>query len=313
MKINWVKKIGNKAIHNAFVDLCLFNEHLFCCYREATNHISGDGKICVLTLDKSGTVVNTVQIRLPDTDLRDPKLSITPNGHLLLIAFARKNGAENKTLSTRNLCWFSHTGKSWSSHIEFAEKGWWLWRLTWYEDIAYGFAYNRKRNAINLFSGDPRRSFHRHVTSAFSLTKHGKGYPNESALIFDDKKAYGIVRRDADTYTAQFGESDFPYKKWKWTDLKQYIGGPAMLQLDSNNAILAGRVVKESRLVTGIFTLNLKTAILTEQLILPSKGDNSYPGLVLMDSTLYVSYYSSHLDNKSSVYLSKIELAEKAF
>jgi hypothetical protein len=56
MHVNWLKKIGSKAEHNAFVDLCEFNQQLFCCYREAENHISAQGRVCILTLNKVGKV-----------------------------------------------------------------------------------------------------------------------------------------------------------------------------------------------------------------------------------------------------------------
>ncbi|MFT2091430.1 hypothetical protein [Paraglaciecola sp. 2405UD69-4] len=308
MKINWSIKIGNKAGHNAFVDVCHFNNWFYCCYREATNHISADGKICILKVDHQGVVLNRSLIQLPSTDLRDPKLTITPDGKMLLIAYARRTNSENRTIGTRNLCWVSQTGDSWSTHKEFAEKGWWLWRITWHQGLGYGFAYNRKQNAINFFTGDPRRSFHRHVTSAFSLKKHGKGYPNESDIIFNEKTAYAIIRRDADSYTAQLGISNFPYKRWKWTDLQRYIGGPALIKVNAELAILAGRIFEEGKLVTGVFTLNLNTAKLIKQLVLPSQGDNSYPGLVIENDKLYICYYSSHEDNKSSVYMTELDI-----
>ena len=138
------------------------------------------------------------------------------------------------------------------------------------------------------------------------MDKHKKGYPNESDLIFDDQKAFALVRRDADSYTAQLGHSKFPYKKWDWIDLGRYIGGPVMLRLDDYFALVAGRIVKHGQLVTGLLRMNLLNGDLQELLILPSAGDNSYPGLVLKEGMLYVSYYSSHEDSKSCVYLAQI-------
>jgi hypothetical protein len=140
------------------------------------------------------------------------------------------------------------------------------------------------------------------------LHKHKKGYPNESDLIFDGKNAFALVRRDADSYSAQLGHSKFPYKKWSWIDLGRYIGGPVMLHLGENFALVAGRIVKNGQLVTGLLKMNLANGDLQELLILPSAGDNSYPGLVLKEGLLYVSYYSSHEDNKSSVYLAQVKL-----
>ncbi|MGK0267856.1 MAG: hypothetical protein ACI8Y3_000463 [Paraglaciecola sp.] len=306
MQINWLKKVGNKADHNAFVDLCEFNQQLICCYREAENHISADGSICILTLDTKGNVLYSSRIAIPKTDLRDPKISITPDGDILLIAYARQTSINNQTIGSRNLTWLSQTGHSWSADKEFADRGWWLWRVRWHKDEAYGFAYNRKQNAIHLYSGNPRSNFHLIQPFALSLKQHKKGYPNESDLIFDHDNAFAIVRRDADSYTAQLGHSVFPYKKWTWIDLGRYIGGPVMMRLDKNVALLAGRIVKHEQFVTGLLKMNLLNGDLQELLILPSSGDNSYPGFVLKEGMLYVSYYSSHEDNKSCVYLAQI-------
>ena len=309
MHVNWLKKIGSKAEHNAFVDLCEFNQQLFCCYREAENHISAQGRVCILTLNKVGKVCSVNRLQMMNIDFRDPKLSITPDGQLLLIAYARKTDKNNRTLSARNVCWVSQTGNSWSSYRKFAEKNWWLWRIRWQQNIAYGFAYNKKQNTIHLYSGDPRRSFHRHQSNALSLQKHSKGYPNESDLLFDNNKAYAIVRRDADSYSAQLGKSQYPYKKWQWIDLGQYIGGPVMLKISANIVIVAGRIIKNAKLVTGLMKLNLTNGELHHLKVLPSAGDNSYPGLVIDKQILYVSYYSSHQDNKSCIYLAQVDLS----
>ena len=48
-------------------------------------------------------------------------------------------------------------------------------------------------------------------------------------------------------------------------------------------------------------------ATLHECLVLPSGGDTSYPGLVLIQGLLHISYYSSH-QGKTAVYHSAIRL-----
>jgi hypothetical protein len=308
MKITYLKKLWDKAKHNAFTDLCPFDGKLYCCFREALNHVSQDGTIRILQLNTQGDILGSQSLNLSQADLRDPKLSVTPDGKLLLIAYARHHDAANKHVFSQCVCWSSATGLSWSSPSSFAEKNWWLWRITWHQGQAFGLAYNRRKQALNLYKGDPRRAFNVHCQSAFSLTRQHKGYPNESALVFVGDTAYALIRRDADSYSAQLGRANFPFKRWDWQDLGCYIGGPAMLLNDHHSAYIAGRIEYQGELRTALMQLNLSTAKLDVVLVLPSAGDNSYPGLVRQGNSLYLSYYSAHQDNKSNIYLAKIDL-----
>ena len=49
------------------------------------------------------------------------------------------------------------------------------------------------------------------------------------------------------------------------------------------------------------------TGDLTKLVTLPSEGDCSYPGMVIKDNILYVSYYSTH-EGKTAIYFTKIWL-----
>lgn len=312
VKIKWVKAIWSKANHNAFTDLCEYKNTLFCCFREAKNHISADGKIRILTLSKGGNVEYHSSLQMPNVDLRDPKLSVTPDGKLLLLAYARHAKEDGSTLFSQPTTWFSSNGKSWSAGKSLGEKNWWLWRLSWCNDIALGFAYNRSRQSLNLYAGNPRRAFHKVKDKALSLSTHNLGYPNESDIIFDDNGlAHALVRRDADSCTAQLGTAKPPYKQWNWRDLGEYIGGPALVKLNNEQALIAGRQWKGNGPKTAIWRLDLETAQLSLALLLPSAGDNSYPGLVKRGDDLFVSYYSSHQDRKSKIYLAKIALSDE--
>jgi hypothetical protein len=57
-------------------------------------------------------------------------------------------------------------------------------------------------------------------------------------------------------------------------------------------ALIAGRFYGNRGLRTSIGTISLKTGVVKELLRLPSGGDTGYPGLVLIDNTLYVTYYT---------------------
>ncbi len=308
-----IKRISKPAAHCAFTDLLenpfdKSRKTLMCCYRQATNHISADGVIIVLTLDKvSFQVRHRIIIRENNADLRDPKFSY--DGSRLLLTTYAKSFPESGKLVTKMVTNFSTTGLSWSAGNSHGKPGWWLWNHTWYNSEAYGFAYNRRANSVSLCKGDPTRSMHVHKAEAFCLDKHDKGYPNESTILFDNEGTASVfLRRDADTFSAQFGTSKPPYTKWHWHDLGIYIGGPAAVALNGNLYIVAGRHIdwESHQFTTKIWLFNSKTKILSELQTLPSGGDTSYPGLVIEGDNLYVSYYSSHIDNQARVYMAHL-------
>ena len=308
-----IKRISKPATHCAFTDLIenpfdKSRKTLMCCYRQATNHVSADGVIIVLTLDKvSFQVRHRIIIRENNTDLRDPKFSY--DGSRLLLTTYAKSFPENGKLVTKMVTYFSTTGLSWSAGNSYGKPGWWLWNHTWYTSEAYGFAYNRRANSVSLYKGDPTRSMHVHKEGAFCLDKHGKGYPNESTILFDNEgNASVFLRRDADSFSAQFGTSKAPFTKWTWHDLGIYIGGPAAVALNGNLFIVAGRHIDwgSHQFTTKIWLFDSKTKTLSELQTLPSGGDTSYPGLVIEGDNLYISYYSSHIDNQARVYMAHL-------
>lgn len=313
-------KLSGSAAHSAFTDLHYWQGHLYCCFREAQDHISKDGRVAILQLDRSGTVISKTYITEPLSDLRDPKLSVTPDQQLMLLAYQRKFTLAGSLSSCQPVVYLSSTGKSWSGGKRIGHNYWWLWRLRWHtvqhatsnslKTEAYGFAYNRQANSIQLYAGNPLKTMNLLAKKALSLKKHKLGYPNESDLVFNGKQAWAIVRRDADSCTAQLGTSCWPFKRWQWHDLGIYLGGPCMIQRDNNRVWLAGRIWKNARFTTALFSLELNSRKLNMIAELPSAGDNSYPGLVVHENTLWVSYYSSHEDQKSQIYLAKLDLKQ---
>ena len=86
IKLIETRKIWDKANHNAFTDLEYFKDHWYCAFREGNSHAgSGDyGKVRVIK-SADGIEWQSVALFSKDkVDLRDAKLSITPNNKLLL-------------------------------------------------------------------------------------------------------------------------------------------------------------------------------------------------------------------------------------
>ena len=100
MKLFDLKRISKPAAHSAFTDLIEnpFDESrktLLCCYRQATNHISADGLLMVLTVDKKTLrVLARIRIQEHNADLRDPKFSFDgkhSHNSLLSLTFSLSN------------------------------------------------------------------------------------------------------------------------------------------------------------------------------------------------------------------------------
>lgn len=302
-----VKKIWDQAPHNAFTDLVRFQNRWYCVFREGQNHVSSDGALRVLVSDDGETWTSTAHFTDPNADLRDAKITVTPDNLLML------SGAACLDPATRNhhqsLSWFSKDGQNWSEAIPVARPDDWLWRVTWHDGTAYGIGYGKnstgKPNA-RLYSSTDGRDFKTLVDSL-----DVPGYPNESALVFnpDDSTATCLLRRDGEPASAYLGTAPPPYTDWTWQDLGTQAGGPNLLRLPDGR-ILAGVRLYDGKVRTSLCQLDPKTPALREILTLPSGGDTSYPGLVLHDGVVWVSYYSSHEQGKTSIYLARVRLID---
>src|SRR5262249_54412790 len=136
-----VRKIWDRGSHNAFTDLIRWHEKWYCTFREADGHVGGDGKLRVLESADGQTWEPVGLIQEQGIDLRDPKLSITPDDRLMIVAGG--SVYQGKTLLGRQpRVTFSKDGRQWTPPRRVLSEGEWLWRVTWHEGWAYGVSYN---------------------------------------------------------------------------------------------------------------------------------------------------------------------------
>ena len=71
-------------------------------------------------------------------DLRDPKITVTPDNRLEVIA----GDASQGTLETiQSAAWFSSNGTNWGSETPIGDYNYFMWRLVWHNGVGYGVSY----------------------------------------------------------------------------------------------------------------------------------------------------------------------------
>ncbi len=307
-----VKRIWDAAPHNAFTDLIRFHDKWFCTFREANGHVLGNGRIRVITSGDGEQWKSAALVSEEGIDLRDPKLSITPDGRLMLVLGG--SVYEGKVLKERQpRVSFSKDGHTWSAPQRVLDKGDWLWRVTWHKGRAYGinYALEGKRNStkewtITLVVSDDGVAFR----PIARLTVPGR--PNEATVRFlPNDECVALVRREGlasnPDREAWIGTSPPPYHYWHWHPAGTQVGGPDFLVLPSGAMVAGGRQYNPKPATNKTFVGGMTLESVKAELILPSGGDCSYPGMVWHDGLLWVCYYSSH-EGRAAIYLAKVRL-----
>jgi hypothetical protein len=100
------------------------------------------------------------------------------------------------------------------------------------------------------------------------------------------------------------GHSKPPYTEWEWHPIPLLLGGPNFLVFPDGTMWASSRLFKGHEELTAFGKMTLDSY--HPEFILPSGGDTGYPGMVLFNGLLYLSYYSSH-EGKSAIYVAKIK------
>ena len=319
-----VNRIWDSDKHCAFTSIIRFKDRYYVSFREAESHIFDSdgiarGAVRILVSDDGETWRSAAYLTKDGYDLRDPKLSETPDGRLMVTIGGSIYGTDQKLEGRIPQVSFSSDGESFSDPVPIeldskTKNGTdWLWRVVWNDGVGYGVVYS-------LLADNPRKV---EQGSAVSLVKTTDGiryedvtridlpdFPNETTVRFlPDKRMLMMVREDSGDLQGYWGVSDPPYTEWSFKKTGFQLGGPDFI-VTENQDIIAG--TRSYFLPGSCKTLLLKgtpEGEFKEICFLPSGGDTSYPGFVIVGDELWVSYYSSHETDKAAVYLAKMPLS----
>ncbi|MDB5318933.1 MAG: hypothetical protein JWN40_564 [Phycisphaerales bacterium] len=310
-----VRKIWDAAPHCAFTDLLKFKDAYYCVFRESSAHIPGlDGKIRVLRSVDGEKWESVALVAEKGIDLRDPKISEAPDGRLmLLMGGSVYDGAEptpkRKRVSAHSRVSFSGNATEWSTPLPVTGIGddQWLWQMAWHKGVGYAAVYSTTKV-------DGKRIFTVWKTSdAVKYEKLADLKPgidlSEAAIRFAaDDTMIVLLRGEEKDRHAWIGASAAPYEKWDWKDGGHAAQGPNFIVLGDGRMFYAGRDFQEKGAAKTVFGRMTREGL--EPLItFPSGGDTSYSGIAdAGNGELWVSYYSSHEEGQTSIYLAKVRV-----
>ena len=316
-----VDRIWDSEKHCAFTSLAEFDGRYYVAFREAGSHIfepdgTARGQIRVLQSRNGRKWKSVACLSKEGYDLRDPSLSVTPDGRLL-VSMGGSVYVDKKLVGRDPMYSESRDGRSFSnpepieivSDIATGED--WLWKIDWNGDTGYGVVYSSLEddsdpdNKTIVFLVKTTDGIHYEDVAKIDVP----GFPNEASVHFlQDGRMMMLLRQERLDRQGVWGVSEPPYTDWKLSKIGFQLGGPNFIALNDSTIVAGSR----SYLIPGSYkTMLLKGGLdgRFEQIaVLPSGGDTSYPGFLVAGDELWVSYYSSHATPKAAVYLARVPL-----
>ncbi|RYD81068.1 MAG: exo-alpha-sialidase [Sphingobacteriales bacterium] len=299
VKVEFVKKIWSDAPHNAFTDLEFYKGYWYCVFREAPTHFSKDGNGQIRIIRSADTETWTSVNIISDNyfDLRDPKITVTPKGRLMVNYFCLPLADTLLPQIAESRMVLSDDGEKWSSPRALNLKNELAWRIKWYKGNAYTISYQNNGGVI-LYKSANGVNFKQVCKLPL------KGNPNEATIEFmPNGRMVAIIREEEKPNRTYIGYSEPPYTNWKFTESPKFAGGPNMIKLPDNNLLATFRQYDNG--AGKLWLGKIENNILTEITELKSDGDCGYAGMFWKDDALWLSYYSTH-EKKTNIYLAKI-------
>ena len=349
--IKSIKKIYSDGRHNAFTDMEYWKGDYYVTFRNAGSHARPGDYGDVLVIRSSDLKSWDICARISageDHDDRDPALLDMGDelGVFFGSSFSKEPGQllyedRSKDRSNRGIQSygaFTSDGTTWSSPQPVYEPDMWLWQVESFRDVYYGAVENLERRFKLISSTDGRNweTVSEIPSDRFKSTEAG-------LWVTGDEVMHIVIRALENLNTALLAQSKPPYKKWELKQLNYTVHSPVIRPV-GDELWVAGRAFGKQlpssmippeppkEKIEALARLDERLAKPQEWhvvlwrlvgdrlepiLVLPSRGDNAYPGMVVETGRVLVSYYSQHdVDQgpkpKPGEHASEIYLAEIA-
>lgn len=284
--------------YSAFPSIVKFQGKYYVSFREAKSHIfdengKAEGKARIL-VSRDGKKWKSVALLAKEGyDLRDPKLSVTPDGRLM-VTMGGSIYIDRELKGFIPQVSFSSDGRTFSAAepVVFDERitddREWIWRVTWYDGTGYGVTYGEHFALVKTLDGV-------HYDTVCELDLDRKNAPGESTVRFTpDGKMLMMVRCDQGDEQGRWGVSEAPYADWTWTTIPMHLGGPDFIRLEDGTIVAGTRIRFADGQCKTIVLKGSEDGKFEEMFLAPSGGDTSYPGFIEVGDRLWMVYYSCH-------------------
>ena len=315
-----VEQVWDRAAHSAFTGLVHWHGELWCSFREGSGHVPGTNGVTRILVERDGAWRSTALLDEAGIDLRDPKLSVTPDDRLMVVMGGSRYEGRTRVGMRSRVCFLTADGtigplQEVAIDPAIASEHDWLWRVTWHGERGYGTVYQGKSSGPEL---------HLMTTTDGVQYEHVARLPvdgraNETTLrVLPDGRMVALVRREEGDQRGWIGLAEPPFVTWHFAKLAYRLGGPELMVVptaaDEFTLLAATRRYPATAGGRGQGTATMLARVgldgtMTPLLELPSGGDTSYAGLVRLGDRLHVSYYSSH-ERRTAIYRAELRLPE---
>ncbi len=322
VKINNVRRAFDNGEHNAFTDMIRWQGKYWLTFRScADGHpISPNGAVIVLSSPDAKIWKEAYRLKVPGRDTRGPHfLAFDEKLFVFIGAIYASDEAEpaHSGMNRKNFgCTaFTADGEIWSETTPLAGTNeYFVWGAASHNDKAYLSGRRSKRVPSTTEEGkfelvgetalfESSDGLNWKITSVYHQDRG-----DETSFLFEPNGDLVAATRRGGPYPAQLLRSKPPYHEWVHKDFPFFIGGP-LIKKWGDYHIVGGRRNSKDGKKTGLWWLvgdELQTMA-----ILPSGGDNSYPGFAATDDQHgLVSWYSSHETDEAGEVITAIYVAD---